>query len=65
VSENRAKASVSTRKDRIKAWANQKREQWMVFSPKNKSEVAEAARRMLEAIKPRMLLERALGGRQR
>jgi hypothetical protein len=65
VSENRAKASVSTRKDRIKAWANQKREQWMVFSPKNKVVVVEAARKMLAAMKPRMLLERALGGRQR
>jgi len=31
VSENRAKATVSTRKNRIKAWVNQKREPWMVF----------------------------------
>jgi hypothetical protein len=65
VSENRAKANVSTRKDRIKAWANQKREAWMVFSPKNKAAVLEAARKMLDAIKPRLLLERDLGGRQR
>jgi hypothetical protein len=64
VSENRAKASLSTRKDRIKAWANQKREAWMVFSPKNKSAVVEAARKMLEAMKPRLILEKSLGGRQ-
>ena len=65
VSENRAKASLSTRKDRIKAWANQKREEWMVFSPKNKAAVVEAARKMLETMKPRLLVEKALGGRQR
>lgn len=65
VSDNRAKASLSTRKDRIKAWANQKREEWMVFSPKNKAVVDEAARKMLEAMKPRLLVEKALGGKQR
>ncbi len=65
VSENRAKAGVSTRKNRIKAGANQKREAWMAFSPKNKAAVVEAARKMLEAMKPRLLVERALGGRQR
>jgi len=64
VSENRAKAGVSTRKDRIKAWANEKREPWMVFSPKNKAAVVEAARKMLEEMKPRLLVERALGGKQ-
>jgi hypothetical protein len=65
VSENRAKANLSTRKDRIKAWANEKREAWMVFSPKNKAAVVEAARKMLEAMEPRLLVEKALGGRQR
>ena len=65
VSENRTKASVSTRKDRIKAWANQKREEWMVFSPKNKAVVVEAARKMLDAMKPRLLVEKVLGGKQR
>jgi hypothetical protein len=64
VSENRAKAGVSTRKDRIKAWANQKREAWMVFSPKNKAAVVGAARKMIEEMKPRLLVERALGGKQ-
>ena len=65
MSENRAKANLSTRKDRIKAWANQKREEWMVFSPKNKVAVVEAARKMLEAMKPRLLVGRALGDKQR
>ena len=65
VSENRARASLSTRKDRIKAWANQKIEPWIVFSAKNKAAVLEATRRVLAEIKPRLVLERALGGKQR
>ena len=65
VSENKAKANLSTRKDRIKAWANQKREPWLVFSPKNRSAVVEATRRALNEMKPRLLLEGVLGGKQR
>src|SRR6266545_4185681 len=41
VSENRAKASLTTRKDRIKAWVNQKIEPWAVFSPRNRAAVVE------------------------
>ncbi len=65
VSESRAKASLSTRKDRIKAWINQKIEPWVVFSPKNKAAVLEAARRVVNEMKGRLLLERSLGGKQR
>ena len=65
VSENRAKASLSTRKDRIKAWVNQKIEPWIVFSPRNQAVVVEATRRLLAEMKPRLLIERALGGKQR
>ncbi len=64
VSENSAKASNSTRKDRLKAWINQKIEPWVVFSPKNKAAAAAAARQVLEEMKPRLLLERTLGGKQ-
>jgi hypothetical protein len=55
VSENRAKAATSTRKDRIKAWINQKIEPWVVFSPKNKLAVVEATRRVLIEIKGRLI----------
>jgi hypothetical protein len=65
VSQRQAKAGLSTRKDRIKAWVNQKIEPWIVFSPKNKAAVVEATRRVLDELKPRLLIERALGGRQR
>ena len=65
VSENKSRASLSTRKDRIKAWVNQKIEPWVVFSPKNKAAVVEATRRVLNELKPRLLIERILGGKQR
>jgi hypothetical protein len=65
VSEKSAKAGLTSRKDRIKAWANQKREQWLVFSPKNKAAVVDAARRVLSEVKSRLLVERAMGGKQR
>jgi len=64
VSERQAKAGLSTRKDRLKAWANQKLEPWMVFSPKNRAAVLEATRRVLAEMAPRLVLERFLGGRQ-
>jgi hypothetical protein len=63
VSDNKAKANNSTRKDRLKAWLNQKIEPWVVFSPNNKAAVAEAARRVLQEMKPKLILERALGGK--
>ncbi|MBI4909914.1 MAG: hypothetical protein HY820_40220 [Acidobacteria bacterium] len=64
VSENRAKAALSTRKDRIKAWANQKIQEWLVFSPRNKAAVVEASRRVMTEAAKRLLLERNLEGKQ-
>jgi hypothetical protein len=64
VSERRAVASNTTRKDRIKAWANQKIEPWMVFSPKNRAAVVEAARRVFHESLRRLTLQRWLGGKQ-
>jgi hypothetical protein len=80
VSENRAKASVTGRstiktttnkrgklvgvENKVKAWITNKIEPWMVFSPKNKQAVVEAANRVLQEGKSRMLVEKALGGRQ-
>mgnify|MGYP001610709722 CR=1 FL=1 len=64
VSEKAAKAGLSTRKDRIKAWANQKIESWLVFSPKNRAAVAEAARRVFQEAIKRLTLQRSLGGKQ-
>jgi hypothetical protein len=64
VSENKAKASNSTRKDRIKAWITQKIEPWVIFSPKNREVVQQTAQKLLAEIAPRLVIERGLGGRQ-
>ena len=64
VSENKAKASNSTRKDRIKAWITSKVEPWAVFSPKNRQVVHQTAQQLLAEIAPRMVIERSLGGKQ-
>ena len=64
VSEKAAKAGLTSRKERIKAWANQKIEQWLVFSPKNKAAVVEAARRVMQEAAKRLVVERSLGGKQ-
>jgi len=64
VTDVSAKASLTSRKERIKGWANQKIEPWVVLSPKNQAAVREAARRILAEAKDRLLVERWLGGRQ-
>lgn len=63
VSENKAKVNNSTRKDRLKAWINEKIEPWVLFSPKNKATVAESGRRVLADMKSKLILERAFGGK--
>ena len=64
VSENKAKASTSTRKDRVKAWITNKIEPWITFSPKNRTAVLGAMKRVLQETKSRLLVEKALGGKQ-
>lgn len=44
VSEKSAKAALTSRKERIKGWANMKREPWLVFSPANRAVVIARAR---------------------
>ena len=64
VSENKAKASNSTRKDRIKSWITNKIEPWIVFSPKNKAAVVDATSRVLREAARRLVIEKHLGGKQ-
>jgi hypothetical protein len=64
VNENKAVASNSTRKDRIKAWINNKIEPWAVFSPKNRYEVVTLARKVITGLAPRLAVERSLGKQQ-
>ncbi len=65
VSEKAAKASLTSRKDRIKGLANERIEPWLVFSPANRAAVTEAAKRIFREMIPRLIVERFLGGRQR
>ena len=51
--------------NKVKAWANQQIEPWMVFSPKNQKAVMEAARRVFQENIKRLVLKGVLGGRQR
>ena len=62
VTDNKARANNSTRKDRMKAWSNEKIQPWVVFSPRNKAAVAESARRVLQEMRPKLLIERAFSG---
>jgi hypothetical protein len=65
VSEKAAKASLTSRKERIKGQAAERIEPWLVFSPANNRAVMEAARRIFREITPRLVIERFLGGKQR
>ncbi len=64
VSERRAVASNTTRKDRAKARANQQIEPWVVFSPKNRQVVTAATRQVFQENIKRIVVQRWLGGRQ-
>ena len=64
VSDNKARASNSTRKDRVKAWITNKIEPWVVFSPKNREAVQRTAQTLIAQMAPRLAIERGLGGKQ-
>ena len=64
VTDNKARASNSTRKDRLKAWLNQKIQPWVVFSPKNQKAVKDGAQKVLADMAPRLIVEKALNGEQ-
>lgn len=61
VSDNVAKASLTSRKERIKGAANAKREPWLVFSPTNRQAVIEKFRQVLVERMKRMILSKKTG----
>lgn len=65
VSENLAVARNSTRRDREKARANQRIQEWLVLSPRNQKATVEATRRVFIEGTKRLVIEKALGGKQR
>jgi hypothetical protein len=56
VSDRTAKATLTSRKERVKGLANAKREPWLVFSPINRQAVLQKAREIFLAAKRRMLI---------
>ncbi len=60
VSDNQARASLTSRKERIKGLANFKREPWPVFSPANRKAVIEKARQIFLEAKKRLIIPKAL-----
>jgi hypothetical protein len=61
VSDNMAKASLTSRKERIKGFANMKREPWLVFSPTNKRVVMDRFAQVLRERMKRMILSKKTG----
>ncbi len=50
VSDNSARAGLTSQAERIKGWANMRRELWLVFSPANIKATAAAARRVFARV---------------
>lgn len=61
VSRTSVTANLSTRKDRIKARANQNIETWLTFSPKNQKSIVESARRVFTENLKRIFFTKVLG----
>jgi hypothetical protein len=61
VTDNKARARTSTRKDRIKAWVTSKLEAWIVLSPRNQAAVKKAADMLLKEAAPRLVMQTFLG----
>lgn len=55
VTENQARLGTSTFAARVKAWANQQREPWMVLSPRNRTAVRAAASIVLNEVKNKLV----------
>jgi hypothetical protein len=58
VGENRANATLTSRKGRLKGLANQRIERWVAFSPANRAKIMSAANAIVTELKPRLLLSK-------
>ncbi len=61
VSENSARAGLTSRKERVKGLANMKREPWCVFSPANKKDVIRKFQEIVGARAKRLIVSRSTG----
>ena len=64
VGDNKSKAALTTRKNKLKGWITAKIEPWCMFSPKNREAIRKASEKVLAEIAPRLPIERWLGGKQ-
>lgn len=55
VSDNSAKAALTSQKERVKGRSNTKHEPWLVFSPQNRLAVMQVAGRVFAEAKARMI----------
>ncbi len=61
VSENSAKAALTSQKQRVKGWANAKRQPWLVLSPANRKAVHDRAQRIMQDRLKRLVVTRKTG----
>ncbi len=61
VSDTSAKAALTSQKQRVKGWANTKREPWLVFSPANERAVVRKAQQVLQERAERLVVSRKTG----
>ncbi len=61
VSDNSARAALTSRKERIKGAANTKREPWLVFSPENRKVVLEKFKGVLQERIKRLVISQKTG----
>ena len=61
VNDNSAKAALTSRKQKIKGWANTKRQPWLVFSPANKAAVIRKAQAVFNERAKRLVLSQKTG----
>ena len=61
VSDNSAKAALTSRKERIKGLANARIEPWLAWSPKNILAIMDEAKRVVYEAKKRLIISRSTG----
>lgn len=58
VTDNSARAGLTSAKERIKGWANMKRQAWLVWSPANRRAIMQKAGEILAMIKNNLVIQK-------
>ncbi len=62
MTDNSAKAALTSRKERIKGEANMRRQAWLIFSPRNRQAVREMARKIFVKTTKALVVAKATWG---